>query len=63
MKSQVKNSEESLSSTVGQIENKISGLKDKEDILQQSAEEKGKKMRKYKWNRQELWATIKRPNL
>jgi chromosome segregation ATPase len=56
--SQIKKSAESLTKRLDQIEDKISGLKDKVNELEHS--NKGKK---YEWNMQHLWETIKRLNL
>jgi hypothetical protein len=49
-------------SRLDQIEDRISGLEDKVDILDHLNEDKGKKMKKCDHNRQELWNTIKREN-
>jgi hypothetical protein len=47
---------------VDKIEDRVSGIKDKVEVLEQSNERKGKK-KKYEWDMKDLWDTIKRPNL
>jgi hypothetical protein len=44
---------------VEQVENRISGLKDKVEESEHSDKDTERILRKYKWNRQDLWDNIK----
>jgi hypothetical protein len=46
-----------------QVENRVSGIEDEVDKLEQSDKDKEKMLIKYEQNRQDIWDTIKRPNL
>jgi predicted nucleic acid-binding Zn-ribbon protein len=46
-----------------QVENRVSGIKDKIEKLDHSGKDKVKILRKYEQNLQELWDTLKRPIL
>jgi hypothetical protein len=46
-----------------QVENRISGTEDKVEDLDQTVKDDDRKLRKYEWNMQDLWDTMKRPNL
>jgi uncharacterized coiled-coil protein SlyX len=61
--SQIKISIESLASRVELVESRVSGMEDKIEELYQSVKDHEKLLRKYEWNMQYLWDTIKRPNL
>jgi hypothetical protein len=45
------------------MEDRISGLEDKEGVIEKSANDKEKRMKRYEQNMQEFWDSIKRPNL
>jgi uncharacterized coiled-coil protein SlyX len=45
------------------VESRVSGMEDKIEELYQSVKDHEKLLRKYEWNMQYLWDTIKRPNL
>jgi chromosome segregation ATPase len=61
--SQTKNSIESLVDTVEQAENRVSGIEDKVEELNKTEKEQEKILRKHEWNMQDIWDTMKRPNL
>jgi hypothetical protein len=44
---------------VEQVENRVSGTNE----LDQTVKDHKKMLRKYDWNMQDVWDTIKRPNL
>jgi hypothetical protein len=46
-----------------QVEYRVSGSENKVRELDQSDNDNGKIQRQYKWNMQDLWNNIKRPNL
>jgi uncharacterized coiled-coil protein SlyX len=48
---------------VEQVENRVSGTEDEVEELDQTVEDHKKVLRKYEWNMQDVWDTIKRPNL
>jgi uncharacterized coiled-coil protein SlyX len=50
-------------SRVEQVENRISGTEDKVEELDQTVKDHERMLRKYKWNMQAIWDTMKRPNL
>jgi uncharacterized coiled-coil protein SlyX len=48
---------------VEQAENRVSGTEDKIEELNQTVKNHEKMLRKYEWNMQDIWNTMKRPNL
>jgi hypothetical protein len=60
-RSQIKISIKSLANIVEQVENRISGRQNEE--LDQRVKEQEKILRKHEWNMQDIWDTMKRPNL
>jgi hypothetical protein len=48
---------------VEQVENRTSGTEDKVEELDQAVKNHEKILRKYEWNMQDIWDTMKRPNL
>jgi hypothetical protein len=48
---------------VEQVENKVPGTKDKVEELDQTVKDYERMLRKYEQNMQDIWDTIKRPNL
>jgi uncharacterized coiled-coil protein SlyX len=48
---------------VEQGENRVSGMEDKVEELDKTVKDHERKLRKYKWNMQDIWDTMKRPNL
>jgi predicted nucleic acid-binding Zn-ribbon protein len=61
--SQINITIESLVNRVEQIENRVSGMEDKVEELDQTVKDHERMLRKYKWNMQDIWDTMKRPNL
>jgi hypothetical protein len=45
------------------MENRVSGLEDKVDVIGRAGEDKDKRMKNCNCNMQELWDSIKRPYL
>jgi uncharacterized coiled-coil protein SlyX len=48
---------------VEQVENRVSGTEDKVEELNQTIKDHKRMLRKYEWDMQDIWDTIKRPNL
>jgi hypothetical protein len=48
---------------VEQFENRVSGMEDKVDELDQPVKDHKRMQRKYKWSIQDIWDTMKTPNL
>jgi uncharacterized coiled-coil protein SlyX len=48
---------------VEQVEYRVSGTEDKVEELDQTIKDHERMLRKYKWNMQDIWDTMKRPNL
>jgi archaellum component FlaC len=48
---------------VEQVENKISGTKDKIEELDQTVKDHKRILRKYEWTMQDTWNTMRKPNL
>jgi hypothetical protein len=48
---------------VEQVENRVSGMGDKVEKLDQTVKDHERMLRKYEWNMQDIWNTMKRPNL
>jgi hypothetical protein len=48
---------------VEQVDNRESGTKDKAEKLEQTEKEQEKILRKHEWNMEDIWDTMKRPNL
>jgi hypothetical protein len=46
-----------------QVENRVLGTEDKVEELDQTVKDHERMLRKYEWNVQDIWATMKRPNL
>jgi hypothetical protein len=46
-----------------QVENRVSGMEDKVEDLDQTIKDHERMLRKYVWNIQNIWDTMKRPNL
>jgi hypothetical protein len=44
-------------------ENRVSGTEDKVEELEQAVKDHERMLRKYKWNMQDIWHTMKRPHL
>jgi uncharacterized protein YoxC len=61
--SQINIAIERLANRVEQVENSVSGMEDKVEELDQTVKDHESMLRKYKWNMQEIWDTMKRPNL
>jgi chromosome segregation ATPase len=61
--SEIKISIESLVNRVQQVENRVSGMEDKAEKLDQTVKDHKSMLRKYNWNMQDIWDTMKRPNL
>jgi uncharacterized coiled-coil protein SlyX len=60
---QIKISTESLVNRVEQVENRVSVMKDKVEELDKTVKDHKGMLRKYEWNMQGIWDTMKRPNL
>jgi uncharacterized coiled-coil protein SlyX len=60
---QIKISIKTLVSRVEQVENRVSGTKGKVEELDQIVKEHEKILRKYEWDMQDIWDTMKRPDL
>jgi uncharacterized coiled-coil protein SlyX len=45
------------------VENRISRMEDQVEELDQTVKDHERMLRKYKWNMQDIWNTMKRPNL
>jgi hypothetical protein len=52
-----------LANGVQQVENRVSGTEDKVEQLDHTVKDPERILRKYKWNMQAIWDTMKRPNL
>jgi DNA repair ATPase RecN len=61
--SQIKISIKSLANKVDQDENRVSGTEDKVVELDQIIKDHERMLRKYKWNMEDIWDTMKRPNI
>jgi isopropylmalate/homocitrate/citramalate synthase len=61
--SQINISTESLVNRVKQVENRGSGKEDKVEELDETVKDHERMRRKYEWNMQDFWDTMKRPNL
>jgi uncharacterized coiled-coil protein SlyX len=48
---------------VEQVEKKVSGMENKAQELDQTVKDHERMLRKYKWNLQDIWDTMKRSNL
>jgi hypothetical protein len=48
---------------VEQVKNRVSGMEDKVEELDQTVNDHERMLRKHEWNMQGIWDTIKRPNL
>jgi hypothetical protein len=48
---------------VEQVEYRVSGTEDKVEELDQTIKDHERMLRKYEWNRQNIWDTIQIPNL
>jgi hypothetical protein len=48
---------------VEQTENRASGTEDNVEELDQTVKDHERMLRKYEWNIQDIWDTMKRPNL
>jgi hypothetical protein len=48
---------------VEQVENRVSGMEDKVQELVQIVNDHERMLRKYEWNIQDIWDTMKRPKL
>jgi hypothetical protein len=48
---------------VDQVENRESGTEDKVEELDQTIKYHERILRKYEWSMQDIWYTMKRPNL
>jgi hypothetical protein len=53
----------SLANGVEHVENRVSGTEDKLEEWDQTVNDHEKMLRKYEWNMQNIWDTIKRSNL
>jgi uncharacterized coiled-coil protein SlyX len=49
--------------SVEQVENRVSGMEDKVEELDQTVKDHERMLRKQEWNMQDIWDTMKRPNL
>jgi methyl-accepting chemotaxis protein len=61
--SQIKISIESLANRVEQVENRISETEGKVEEFDQTVKDHKRMLRKYEWNMQDIWDTMKRPNM
>jgi hypothetical protein len=48
---------------VEQVENRVSEMEDKVEKLDQTVKDHERMLRKYEWNIQDIWNTMKKPNL
>jgi hypothetical protein len=48
---------------VEQVENRVSGTEGRVEELNQKVKDHVKMLRKYEWNMQDIWDTMKMPNL
>jgi hypothetical protein len=48
---------------VEQVENRVSGMGDKVEKLDQTVKDHERMLRKYEWNMQDIWNTMNIPNL
>jgi wobble nucleotide-excising tRNase len=48
---------------VEQVENVVSEMEDKVEELDQTVKDHERMLRKYEWNMQDIWDTMKRQNL
>jgi hypothetical protein len=48
---------------VEQIENRVSGMGNKVEKLDQAVKDHERMLRTYEWNLQDIWDTVKRPKL
>jgi hypothetical protein len=48
---------------VEQVENRVPGTEDKVEELDQTVKDHERMLRKYKWNMQDIWNTMKRQKL
>jgi hypothetical protein len=48
---------------VEQVENKVSGTEDKVEEWDQTVKDYERMLRKFEWSMQNIWDTMKRPNL
>jgi wobble nucleotide-excising tRNase len=48
---------------VEQVENRVSEMEDKVEKLDQTVKDHERMLRKYEWNIQDIWDTMKRSNL
>jgi hypothetical protein len=48
---------------VEQVENRVSGKVKKVEKLDQTVKDHERMLKKYEWNMQDIWDTMKRPNL
>jgi hypothetical protein len=48
---------------VEQFKNRVSRTEDKVEELDQTVKDHERMLRKYEWNMQDIWDTMKRPNL
>jgi hypothetical protein len=48
---------------VEQVENRVSGTEYKLEELEQTKKDHERMLTKYEWNMQDIWDTMKRPNL
>jgi hypothetical protein len=48
---------------VEQAQNRVSGMEDKAEELYQTVKDHKRILQKYEWNMQDIWSTMKRPNL
>jgi uncharacterized coiled-coil protein SlyX len=46
-----------------QVENRVSEIEDKVEELNQTVKDHERMLRKYEWNIQDIWDTMKRSNL
>jgi predicted nucleic acid-binding Zn-ribbon protein len=61
--SQINISIKSLVNRVEQTENRVSGMEDKLKKLEETVKDHERMLRKYEWNMQGIWDTMKRPKL
>jgi uncharacterized coiled-coil protein SlyX len=48
---------------VEHIEYRVSGMEDKVEELDETVKDHERMLRKYEWNMQDIWDTMKRPTL
>jgi hypothetical protein len=48
---------------VDQVKTGVSGMEDKVEELDQRVKDHERMLRKYEWNMQDIWDTMKRPSL